>query len=169
MIFFIAYSCSSIKKNNTAMNKKEKWNNGPISLDFKNGPPTLIYKTKKDYRKNVPVILSEDKTKIVSYPHPKDIFYKGKLAYPYELKNGYLLDNCGINVNVAFLKMTYEEYSKLENGPSLEELLNMIIDKNPLVELYYCGNRYSLKNEILDLNQLIENEKLMKCKCLIHK
>ena len=37
-------------------------------------PPLVIYKTKKDYSKNIPVILSDDRTKVVSYPDVKDIF-----------------------------------------------------------------------------------------------
>jgi hypothetical protein len=137
-----------------------------VILNFKDGPQTVIYKTKKDYKKFVPITLSDDKSKITSYPHPKDIFYKGELAYPTELKNGYLLDNRGINNNVAFLNITYEDYSKLEKVPLLEELYKMILDKDPLSEIYNCGNRYTFKNEISDLNKLIENNGLKECKCL---
>lgn len=36
------------------------------------GPQALIYKTKKDYTNLVPVLLSDDKTEIVSYPNPRD-------------------------------------------------------------------------------------------------
>src|SRR5580693_4313855 len=67
-------------------------------------PSAVIYKTKGDYSKNVPVTLSDDKSKIVSYPAVQDIYYKGALAYPTPLAKGYWLDNRGINVNSAFLK-----------------------------------------------------------------
>jgi len=140
-----------------------------VMLNFKDGPSTIIYKTKKDYNNLVPVILSEDKSKIVSYPHPSDVITNGKYAYPTELDNGYLLDNRGINKNVAFINMTYEEYSKLETAPLLEKLYSMIVDNAPLVEIYNCGNRYTFKNEVSDLNTLINNNELTRCKCLSNK
>ena len=164
----ILNACCIVKKNSTTM-KETETNKDKVVLNFKAGPPTIIYKTKKDYNQFVPVILSEDKSKIVSYPHPKDVFYKGELAYPTKLKSGYLLDNRGINSNVAFLNITYEDYSKLEKAPLPDELFLMISDKDPLIEIYNCGNRYTFKNEISDLNKLIENNGLKKCKCLTKK
>ena len=158
-------SCSTVNRNKITMEAK-KTDKDKVILNFKAGPQTIIYKTKKDYSKFVPVILSEDKSKIVSYPHPKDVFYKGELAYPTELKNGYLLDNRGININVAFLNITYEDYSKLEKIPLLLELFSMILDKDPLIEIYNCGNRDTFKNEISDLNKLVENNGLKDCKSL---
>jgi len=118
-------------------------------------PPVIIYKTKSNYDKNVPVIMSEDKKDIVSYPDITDVYYAGKLAYPTQLANGYLLDNRGIGKNVAFLRFTYEEYSKLSSTPTKEELLGMIIDKNPLIELYNCDKLP--KNNIEKLNEAISN------------
>jgi len=90
----------------------------------------------------------------------------GKYSYPTQLEKGYLLDNRGINNNVAFLNMTYEEYSKLETVSSLDKLFSIIIDKDPLVEIYNCGNKYTFKNVISDLNKLISNNELKRCKCL---
>jgi hypothetical protein len=159
-------SCSTAKKNQITAEAKEIDKN-KVMLNFKDGPQTFIYKTKQDYNKYVPVTLSDDKSEIVSYPHPKDVFYNGELAYPTELKDGYLLDNRGINGNVAFLDITYEDYSKLEKTPSSEELLSMILDKSPLAEMYNCGNRFTFKNGIADLNKLIKNNGLIDCKCLV--
>ena len=105
------------------------------------GPRCIVYKTKADYSQLVPVILSSDKSKVVSYPDVKDIYYNGKLAYPTQLLDGYLLDNRGIGPDVAFLKLTYEEYSRLITTPHAGELLKMIFDKDPLTEMYECGNR----------------------------
>jgi hypothetical protein len=96
------------------------------------GPQTIVYKTKKDYYNLVPVLLSDDKTEIISYPHPIDIKVGDTYVTPTKLNEGYLLDNRGIGKNVAFLNMTYEQYSKLDRVPTLEELQNMIVDKNPL-------------------------------------
>jgi hypothetical protein len=124
------------------------------------GKPCTIYKTKKNYSYNVPVTLSADKTKIVSYPSPADVFYNGQLAYPTKLVKGYLLDNRGVSLNTAFTKYTYKEYSKLKEAPDLKTLYNSIIDKNPITEMYDCGNGYRFKNEVLELNEIIKKDSL---------
>lgn len=120
--------------------------------------PTIVYKTKKDYRDKVPVTLSNDKTEIVAYPDPIDIYYNGELAYPTELADGYLLDNRGINKNVAFTDYTYEEYANLEKVPTKRELMQHIIDANPLIEIIDLGARSKyLDNEIEAINTIIKN------------
>lgn len=162
---FLMSSCSSMKKNERAVKSKESENHSVIS-NVTDGPQTIIYKTRGDYRKLVPVTLSDDKSKIISYPHPGDVYYKDQLATPVELKGGYLLDNMGINSNVAFLGISYDEYSKLQEAPAVDELLRMITDKEPLTEIYNCGNRYTFKNEVSDLNKLIESNGLKNCKYL---
>lgn len=164
----IMNSCCTVKKNKITQEAKEA-DKDKIHLNFKAGPQTIIYKTKQDYKLFVPVMLSEDKSTIVSYPHPKDVFLNGEIAYPNELINGYLLDNKGINENVAFLNINYEDYSKLEKIPQLDELFTMILDKDPLTEIYNCGNKYTFKNGVSDLNKLIENNGLKECKCLTEK
>jgi hypothetical protein len=120
----------------------------------------IIYKTRSDYSRNIPVTLSEDKTKIVSYPDVKDVYYNGELACPAKLEDGFLLDNRGIGPNVAFLSFTYEEYSKLGKTPSSSELYEKIVDKDPLTEMYRCGNRNEYKNLVGDLNRIILEGKL---------
>jgi len=127
---------------------------------FSSGPPVLVYKTKANYNNLVPVILSEDKTKIVSYPHPQDLLKGSRFPLPFILNDGYLLDNRGIGKNVAFLNMTYEEYSKLGNVPSIEELYDIILDKDPLTELCDCGVRTAFTDETKQLDILIDNKKL---------
>lgn len=119
-------------------------------------PPALVYKTRKDYSKNIPVLMNAQRTKIISYPHPTDIFYHGKLAYPTPLAGGFLLDNRGIDKNVVFLSYTYESYSQLKEAPTIEQLMDSIVDKLPLVELWDCGPRNSFKDEVTELNVLIE-------------
>jgi len=116
----------------------------------------IVYNTYKDFSNLVPVIMDAGKTKILSYPAPSDIFYNGKLAIPTALKNGYWLDNRGINENVAFLNYTYEAYSQLKEAPSLSEMMTNIAEKYPLTELVYCGSRSQFKNEVADLNSLID-------------
>jgi hypothetical protein len=116
-------------------------------------PPTIVYKTIKNYDKNVAVQLSEDKQRITAYPHPYDVSAD---SYPTTLKNGYLLDNRGIGKNTAFISLTYEEYAALRKPPSIKELDSMIIDRNPIDEMYNCGNRAKYADIINELNRIIE-------------
>lgn len=60
-------------------------------------PPCVVYKTKHNYDKNVAIILSDDKKDIVSYPHPRDVYYNGYLCYPIKLARRFRLDHRGIN------------------------------------------------------------------------
>lgn len=130
-------------------------------------PHVLVYKTKKNFDKFVPIILSEDKSEIISYPHPADLKRGDIFLIPLKLKEGYLLDNKGISPNVVFLRWTYDEYSKFESAPDLKILMDNVIEKNPLLELCDCGNRSVFNNEIKQLNYLIKKRVLhFKCKIL---
>jgi hypothetical protein len=151
-------SCS----NSSKVNHSKKTETDSIMTGKRDaaGPPAIIYKTTTDYYDRVSVTLSVDKTEIVSYPGIKDVYYKGELAYPTKLNDGFLLDNRGIDVNSAFLKMTYEEYSKLDATPSKEELFELIIDKDPFTEMYHCGSKYKYKDLVNELNDLIAGKKL---------
>jgi hypothetical protein len=122
--------------------------------------PVFIYKTRNNYLDNVPVILSGDKKSIVSYPHPTDLKTGDTFLKPVRLKNGYLLDKKGINENVAFLKLTYEEYSKLNAPPDIKELRSLILDDDPLTELYYCGKRSDFDDIVKQLNREIKKGNL---------
>jgi len=173
VLLFIIVSCKSAKDQSKtiAVEKQDtqKTTQAPVEvtnkkLDFSPGLPTIVYRTRGDYRRNVAVTLSADKSKIVSFPGVNDVFYNGLLAYPYNLRGDYLLDNRGIDTNVAFLKLTYEDYSKLQNPPKPEELYELIIDKSPIVEMCNCGNRQQFRNDISELNQMIEDSTLTKCK-----
>ena len=158
---FSLYSCKCQKNQEKAILSNRNIN----SESTKVIAPVVIYKTNGDFFNNVPVLLSEDKTDITAYPDIKDVFYNGKLAYPTRLENGYLLDNRGIGKNVAFLKFTYEEYSKLAATPTKEELYKMILTKNPLTELYRCDKFF--KNNIELLNETIKKGLPNVCENLI--
>jgi tRNA splicing ligase len=150
-------------------NRTDTGDSSGFTPSFTPGPPTLVYKTRSDYMNLVPVVLSEDKTNIVSYPHPSDIRAMGvKQALPSILNIGYLLDNKGIQKNVAFLNITYEEYAKLDTAPSLESMYDMIIDKDPLIELCDCGNKQALSDPRLQINHLID-EGSLRDKCRVIK
>jgi hypothetical protein len=67
-----------------------------------------------------------------------------------------LLDNRGINKNVAFLNLSYEAYSKLGTTPSPGQLMKMIADDDPLKIMYSCGIKSSYKNIEQELNSKID-------------
>jgi hypothetical protein len=145
-------------------NKKETVQFVP---QFTAGPQALIYKTNKDYSKLVPILLSEDKSEIVSYPHPSDLKPEVEYPLPTFLNNGYLLDNRGITKNVAFLKLTYKQYSELKEVPTLKELYGYIMDKDPLIELCDCGNKTIFLDIEKQLNSIIDKNKLrITCKII---
>ncbi|HET9571715.1 MAG TPA: hypothetical protein VFP20_09950 [Bacteroidales bacterium] len=127
-------------------------------LDFgaNTSAPALVYKTRANYDHRVPVLMNDEKTSILSYPDPTDLIYGGVPALPTKLKNGYLLDNRGIGVNVAFLTYTYESYGALPKAPELNQLIDSLLDRNPLTELWDCGPRTLYKKEVDELNAQIE-------------
>ena len=127
--------------------------------------PAIIYKTLADYYYNVPVTLNADKDKIVAYPNPSDLYYEGELSLPSKLKDGFYLDNRGVNANTAFTSFTYEEYVKLESPPPLETLFESIIDKDPFVAIWDAGNRDSFEDLEKELNKLIRSD-FKDCKSL---
>jgi hypothetical protein len=120
-------------------------------------PPMVIYKMKRDYSRNVPVLLSDDKKEIVSYPHPLDLIgMTSKEVMPIRLHGGYYLDRRGINNNVAFLNITYNSYRKLRKPLSIKEIEKLIVDRNPLTQILICNNHtYSEKN-IDKINSMID-------------
>lgn len=116
---------------------------------------TVIYKTTRNFDQLVPVVMNENRTEIVSYPAPSDLKHGDELMLPTPLIEGYLLDNRGIHPNTAFISYTYEEYAALPEAPSLETLMSRIVERYPLVELYFCGKRESYPS-VERLNKLIE-------------
>jgi hypothetical protein len=127
-------------------------------------PHVLVYKTRANYNNKVPVTLTDDKTKITSYPSPGDIKTGGIYALPVLLHKGYLLDRRGIGPNSAFTRYTYKMYSSLSVLPDMAELYKKIADKNPLTELYDCGVRGNGHNDPGQLNEIID-QKLLREKC----
>ncbi|MEI8086414.1 MAG: hypothetical protein WCG93_09390 [Paludibacter sp.] len=163
LVIFLFYGCQSKK----GLNQKEKINQAGNAIVDDNGPHLIVYKTKADYYNFVPVILSDDKTEIISYPDPIDVKLGEKLQLPTLLHDGYLLDNRGIGKNVAFVKIIYEDYSKLQTVPTLRVLYSLIIDKDPLIELYDCGIRTGSNDDINKINNLIDSNKLLsECKVI---
>lgn len=128
------------------------------------GEQTIVYKTVNDYHEYVPVTMNTEKTEIVAYPSPKDVYRNGQLALPTTLANGYWLDNRGVNANTVFLNITYREYAQLTEAPSLQKMLDMIKDKNPFESIYNLGTRNRFKDEVSEINYIIKKNLLQQFK-----
>lgn len=155
---FISWICLlipvllSCQPGRSAAGKASSTDQAPL---FAPGPRAMIYKTTRDYSDRVPVTMNRERTRIVSYPAPSDLYYKGKLAVPDRLADGYLLDNRGIGANTVFLDYTYDEYTRLKVIPNPDELAGHILDKYPFTVLWDCGTRNRYKDEIKELNRRI--------------
>jgi hypothetical protein len=113
-------------------------------------PKAIVYKTKMDWSDRIPIILNGEKTEIISYPSPHDISIEGNLKTPTALKKGFFLDNYGVGPNSVFISLTYAVYAKRKVAPSLDSLYLLIIDKNPITEMWDLG----VRNEFADKEQL---------------
>lgn len=144
--------------------EKRKPNMEDFSPDFTPGPPLIIYKTKKDYSTLVPVGLLPDGKTISNYPDIGDVIFSdtGKLRTPTKLVRGYLLDNQGVWKDSVFLSVDYKTYANYSEAPDMKELSKFILDDDPFLEIYNCGNR---KNMTVDqVNFIINSGQLKKCK-----
>jgi hypothetical protein len=148
-----------VNTQNDNLNAQDSLNN------YFSNSPVIIYKTKGDYNDKVPVLMNMSRTKIVSYPSVEDLRKDGRLLLPVELAEGFLLDRKGISQNTGFLKITYEEYVK--NIPSMQQMMGMIKDPDPFIEMYDCGNRSDYKNLEEELNNILLKQEFNKLKKII--
>lgn len=123
--------------------------------------PVIIYKTMKDYSDLLPVTLSDNGYDIISYPDPRDLIKDQNYQKPTKLKKGYLLDNRGISKHSAFISLSYEAYSQLKEAPSIAELKDLVVDRDPFVAIYNCGKRSQYKDLIPELNKIIVEKKFL--------
>lgn len=130
-------------------------------------PHLMVYRQMSDCSNMLPVVLSEDKSQILSYPHPKDVqMADSVLLYPVVLDSGYFLDRIGITVHTAYLNINLAEYNKREYPFSMDEMLSMVQVKAPFSELWDCGVRGNISLEAL--NEMIRSNSLCsRCKKLI--
>jgi len=117
--------------------------------------PVIIYKTRLNHDKLVPVTLNNEKNAVISFPAPTDLFFKGELALPVKLRDGFLLDLRGISANTVFTSYTYETYSQMESPPPPQELLRNVIDTDPFESIYDCGKAGGYHNIVKELNAKI--------------
>ncbi len=127
----------------------------------------LVYRTRTDMNNNVPVILSDDGSSIVSYPDPTDLRTPGGPPTPTQLEQGWLLDRRGIGMHVAFLHMTYGNYAAMKEAPSMVELEAALLDRDPLTDMCDCGPRNGFTDPVAELARVIRNDSLyIRCKRL---
>jgi len=157
MIVFVVSSCKSAKT--IPVNQLT----GSELVNHNSSDRAIIYKTKGDFSNNIPVIMNDERTKIIRFPARDALNYDGKITRPVKLIKGYLLDNNSINANVAFLSFTYEQYFNFREMPSEELMMKYILEKYPLVEMYDCGIRSEYRDLIHEINVLIDRD-LKNCK-----
>lgn len=116
--------------------------------------PVVIYKTKKDYFDKISIRLSDDKSKVLSFPGVSNTANH----YPLELANGYLQKRMTGN---AFLSITIKEYGLLKSEPTTEKLLQMVIDNDPFTEYYECCDLCIY--DTAGINKLIKENNLSNC------
>ena len=159
-----AAQADNAKEEPVDQREEQTASNGTEADNVAHGTPIIVYRTKQDHSEHVPVIMNDDRSAIVSYPHPSDL--KGDVR-PVDLGNGYLLDRRGIGPNVAYLDMTYAQYAALSTAPSLAELQAHIIDRDPLSELYDCGKQTGNSNTEEEFRTLVASGQLgTRCKKL---
>lgn len=77
------------------------------------------------------------------------------------------MDNRGINGRVAFLGITYEAYSAMQEAPPAQKLLALVKFKDPLLEMCDCGSRKKYADPVRELNGIIDVGALRKtCKVI---
>lgn len=95
-------------------------------------PSAIVYRTSADYADKVPVTLSPDGGKVVNYPAPTDLSAN---STPILLGDGYLLDRRGIGRYTVFTTYTYDEYRRLKQAPTPDELLAAVIPGSGVTEI----------------------------------
>lgn len=168
LVIMLVILVSACKSKQIPTEKTELKNKVTFTPIYDSGPPVIVYKTRKDYQNNVPVMLSDDRKSIVWYPHPSDLRIENLYKTPVALQDNYLLDKQGISKNVAFLNISYKKYAELKEVPSLVALFELVIDANPLIEMCNCGVSSAFTDETSQINSLI-NQKEIRNICKIIK
>ena len=94
-------------------------------------PQATIFKMNGPYENNVAVTLNPDGS-LLYYPAPTDLTANSE---PYNLGDGWWLNRQGIGSNSVFTKWTFDEYRKLKNTPSREEIKAAIIPGSGISEI----------------------------------
>jgi hypothetical protein len=128
-------------------------------------PPSSVFKLRGDYINNVCVGLSDDKSRITSFPSPVDPNGNPDMN-PILLDSGYYWDcNYGVSFNDAFLSLTKTEWKRrvYEIGfPSKDSMMKLVLDPDPFLEYYVDENRVLNQKGTDQINGIIARNELGK-------
>lgn len=124
-----------------------------VALGYKSSKPmnavpkATAFRMSGDYSDNVAITMNGDN--IVYYPAPSDITENSK---PISLGDGWWLNRQGIAQNSVFTKYTFEEYAKLKQVPSVEELKASIIPGAHVTQIHVLP--YSINDAPSKLHEI---------------
>lgn len=104
----------------------------PIGGESRFIPKAIVYRTDGNFYDNVPIMLNENGTEVVSFPAPTDL---SQQSMPLHLSDGWMLDRRGVGPNTVFTSYTYKEYMALPQAPSPTELLAHVIPGSGITSL----------------------------------
>lgn len=99
----------------------------PVSAVLK----ASVFKMSGDYSDNVAIGIGAD-GKLTYFPAPSDIDIN---SAPVSLGDGWWLNRQGLGKGYRFTRYTFEEYSKLPEVPSMQELLDAVIPGAVVTEI----------------------------------
>lgn len=97
-------------------------------------PRAVVYRMSGDCADLVPVTLTADGKRVASYPAPTDL---NEGQRPVALGDGWWLDRRGIGPYSVFTDYTYEEYEKLGQAPSADELMKHMAGECKVTRIMY--------------------------------
>ncbi|MCF0213682.1 MAG: hypothetical protein HUK13_09775 [Muribaculaceae bacterium] len=119
-------------------------------------PKARIFTLNGDYADHVPVGMNPDHTVITSFPAPTDI---NANSAPIPLANGFYLDRRGVSYDSGFTRWTYDQYAKLPQVPSMQQLMLSVIPEarvTRIVELPITTQKAI--RDTAAINEIIRND-----------
>ena len=120
----------------------------------------IVFKTTGNYSNLVSVDLDRDRQIVTAWPNINEI------QPPVALHSNYFTGGFGGDPYGGFLSMSIVDYKNLTVRPTIIEINNLILDKNPFSEMYRCfiapvngvplsyADAYNVVNNYIDNNQL---------------
>lgn len=135
-----------------------------FEIGTKDPGPMIIYKTRHDYQDFLSISLTEDKSKVSSYPGPTDIDNYDK---PIKLANDYYTSL--IWLDYVYTDIRINDWGRIwdsihvNNIKTSQFLYDHIIDFDPFVEFYVDYERIvNYYPDTTFLNTIIKNKELIK-------
>ena len=119
--------------------------------------PVIIYKVDSDYIDNLIVQTSEDGKSITAFPGQSD----AAKQKPLKLAGGYYLKRM---TGDSYLSISIDDYAEAKRDFSAGDLEKLILDEDPVTELYDCSD--CLSSDTAAVNRFILEGKLSTCTSL---